>query len=77
MSSNMTINCNSKKCNGNTIYYTYKILKVGEAFTLKTNFDPKKIYYSMMNKVNGKFHWIYLAEGPKEWRVLIEKTITV
>lgn len=49
-------------------------LNPGEALVLVNDHDPKPLYYELRSLRGETFTWEYLKEGPKEWRVRIEKT---
>ncbi|MCB0749288.1 MAG: DUF2249 domain-containing protein [Ignavibacteriae bacterium] len=59
------------------IFDTYKKLNEGDEITLLAKSDPKKLYYELFSETKGKFHWIPLKEGPDEWKVVIEKSLTI
>ncbi len=76
---NMLIDCRSKNCNlkYESIAENYKAIDSGEAIQLITNSDPQNLFYEMLSKEKGNFHWVTLEDGPKEWNILIEKTFSM
>ncbi|MBL1213981.1 MAG: DUF2249 domain-containing protein [Ignavibacteriae bacterium] len=59
------------------IFNTYKKINEGDEIALLTKSDPKKLYYKLFSKTRGSFHWVPLKEGPNEWKVIIEKSLTI
>ncbi|NLX10078.1 MAG: DUF2249 domain-containing protein [Chloroflexi bacterium] len=53
------------------IFQIFDGLKVGEAFILVNDHDPKPLYYQFMYERGEEFSWDYLEEGPEVWRVHI------
>lgn len=48
-------------------------LAVGDHFILLNDHDPVPLYYQFAAEWPGAFTWEYLAKGPDEFRVKIEK----
>jgi uncharacterized protein (DUF2249 family) len=75
----ITLDCRAKECTDKIakIFNSYETLDDGGEISLMTGSDPIKLYYEMLTKTNGNFHWIPIKEGPNDWQVLIEKTFTM
>jgi uncharacterized protein (DUF2249 family) len=56
------------------IFTTFDQLQEGESFTLLNDHDPQPLYYQFLHVRAGQFSWVYLEEGPDDWRVRITKT---
>jgi uncharacterized protein (DUF2249 family) len=53
------------------IFDTFTGLKLGEAFVLINDHDPRPLYYQFQAEHTGQFSWDYLEQGPEVWRVRI------
>ncbi len=75
----ITLDCRLRKCDDKIvkIFNTYETLYEGNEIVLITKTDPMRLYYELLSKTNGNFHWIPLKEGPNEWKVLIEKSFNI
>lgn len=54
-------------------YKAFADLKQGESFEFINDHDPKPLYYQMEFESKEPFKWIYLEEGPEEWKVKVSK----
>jgi uncharacterized protein (DUF2249 family)/hemerythrin-like domain-containing protein len=50
---------------------TFAALRVGEAFVLVNDHDPKPLYYQFQAEHARQFSWDILEQGPEVWRVRI------
>lgn len=53
---------------------TFLALRVGTAFELVSDHEPKPLYYEFQAEHTGEFSWDYLERGPRTWRVRIGRT---
>ena len=56
-----------------TIFSTFDALEEGDHFILVNDHDPVPLKYQFEAERPGQLEWTYLAQGPAEWRVQIEK----
>lgn len=56
------------------IFETFDGLRVGEAFVLVNDHDPRPLYYQFHHERPDAFTWEYLERGPETWRVRIGRT---
>lgn len=59
-----------------TIFTVWDALDCGKRMVLVNDHDPKPLYYQLAAEYPGQFEWTYVENGPKEWRVEIEKLIS-
>lgn len=57
-----------------TVFRTFDELTTGKSFTLVVDHDPKPLFYQFESQRPGVFSWNYSEQGPKVWKVRIEKT---
>src|SRR5829696_6925064 len=57
------------------VFKKFDTLLNGEAFLLINDHDPKPLYYQMIAERGKVVEWQYIEEGPKVWRVKIQKNI--
>lgn len=58
-----------------TIYSTFDNLKPGEKMELINDHAPEHLKLKLETDRSDQFDWIYLSEGPDEWRILITKML--
>jgi len=56
------------------IFEQFDALEAGEGFVISIDHDPKPLYYQLIAERGNIFSWEYLAGGPDNWRVKIERT---
>jgi uncharacterized protein (DUF2249 family) len=56
-----------------TIFATFDQLATGQALELVNNHDPRPLFAQFQNHVPGQFDWTYLEQGPRTWRVAIQR----
>lgn len=50
-------------------------LKVGEAFIIVNDHDPRPLHYQLSAEYPGQFSWTYLEAGPDVWRVALGREV--
>jgi uncharacterized protein (DUF2249 family) len=50
-------------------------LKVGEAFVIVNDHDPRPLHYQLSAEYPGQFSWTYLEAGPDVWRVALGREV--
>ncbi len=53
------------------IFNLVDALKPGTSFILVNDHDPKPLYYQLEAEHPRQFSWLYIQQGPAEWRVEI------
>jgi uncharacterized protein (DUF2249 family) len=53
------------------IFQLVNQLSPGAGFVLVNDHDPKPLYYQLEAEYPGQFSWLYIQQGPAEWRVEI------
>lgn len=56
-----------------TIFEMFDDLEVGESFVIINDHDPVPLKYQFQAERPGEMGWTYLAQGPDEWRVRLER----
>jgi len=56
------------------IFGAFDALAPGEGFELASDHDPVPLYMQFERTRAGQFGWRYLEQGPRQWRVRIERT---
>lgn len=56
-----------------TIFGIWDALSCGTCMLLINDHDPKPLFYQLAAEYPNQFDWRYLMNGPKEWRVEIQK----
>ncbi|WP_407430749.1 iron-sulfur cluster repair di-iron protein [Arcticibacter sp.] len=56
------------------IFEQFDSLEAGEGFIISIDHDPKPLYYQLIAERGNIFKWEYLASGPDNWQVKIERT---
>lgn len=57
------------------IFERFDELGLGESLLIINDHDPKPLYYQLLAERGNIFEWIYLENGPLEWRVNITMRI--
>lgn len=72
---NLLLDCRGKDCKieYSSIKDCFKSLNAGQTIFLITDKNPAKLYYELMTKEKGSFYWTLFEDGPKKWKVMIEK----
>lgn len=52
---------------------TFDLLRPGEAFLVVNDHAPVPLYNQFLRECADPFHWEYVEESPKIWRVRIGK----
>jgi len=53
------------------IFERFDELGIGESLLIINDHDPKPLYYQLLAERGNIFEWVYLENGPIEWRVNI------
>jgi regulator of cell morphogenesis and NO signaling len=56
-----------------TIFAHFDKLEKGDILTIVNDHDPKPFYNDLLVERGNTFSWEYLEQGPKRWKVCIEK----
>lgn len=56
------------------IFQTFDSLAPGDAFILVNDDEPRPLYCQFLHKRTDQFTWSCLEQGPKAWRVKVERT---
>ncbi len=56
------------------VFRSFDELTSGSSLTLVTDHDPKPLFYQFESQRPGVFSWNYAEQGPRVWKVKIEKT---
>lgn len=56
-----------------TIFARYADLAVGSSFVLVNDHDPRHLHEEFETEFAGGYHWEYLSEAPRDWRIRISK----
>lgn len=59
------------------IFSTFERLEQRDKMILSADHDPQPVYYELKAKYPKCFTWDYMEEGPKVWRVLITRQLTL
>lgn len=61
------------KLKHSTIFSKFDGLEAGDALIINNDHDPKPLYYQLLAERGQTFTWDYLENGPKIWKVEIQK----
>ena len=53
------------------IFERFDALSAGESLLIINDHDPKPLYYQLLAERGNVFEWLYIENGPVEWRVNI------